>query len=297
MAGKCPVPGFYDFKEVVRGYVLERLETITIELDCPPRIKISEHFIAFLIGHSVDETVAVDIAARQERLLIDEIDKQINRWVQQGVTPPFSRISDDNDALVTWQHKKFEEYTGEPPLDKNFFEIYSWLGRLKEKDFHLPCLCYLKSLGCNPIYFTDGKGDEGIDYIGMIASGPMRSTAIFVQAKSSPNSFGTSEVLQEYAKYSGLPRTEKYIQYLNALGVSKSNAGAAYVYIIVSNGDIKHGAVSFSYKVGALLRSRRQLALALASKYSYSQLLQLAEAVPVPDFPDLTRNLSSLLIV
>lgn len=295
MAGKFPVPGFHDFKGVMRGYVLERLETIIIESNCPSRIKISEHFIAFLVARDVEETVAIDIAASQVRLLTDEIDRQITRWAKQGVTPPFSRISDDDDALVTWKHKKFEEYAGGAPLDKNFFEIYSWLGGLKEKEFHLPCLCYLKSMGCDPIYFTDGNRDEGIDYIGLIASGPMHSTAIFVQSKSSPSSFGSNEVLQEHAKYSGLPRTEKYMQYLNALGVSKSCTGAAYVYLIISNGDVKHGAVSFSYKVGALLRSRRQLALALASQYSYSQLLHLAETVSVPNFPDLSRNLASLL--
>lgn len=297
MAAKCPVPGFDDFKGVVRGYVIQRLETVTIELNCPPRIKISEHFIAFLIANKVEETVAVDIAANQERLLVDEIQRQIDRWRQQGVTPPFSRISDDDDALVTWQHKNFEAYTGAPPLDRNFFSIYSWLGGLKEKDFHLPCLCYLKALGCDPIYFTDGKGDEGIDYIGLIKSGPMQSTAIFVQAKSSLGSFGTGEVLQEYAKYSGLPRTEKYCQYLNALGIPQSNSGAAYIYIIVSNGDIRHGAVNFSYKVGALLRSRRQLALTLASHYSHDQLLFLSREVKLPNFPDLNRNLASLLVL
>lgn len=296
MATRKTVAGFADIKSAIRFYVVERLEFVTVGAGCPPLINVSDHFVAFLIERSIDETEAVDIATDQALLLMDEIERQIQRWKYQGVAPPFDRIPDQDGTLVTWRHARYEAHTGTTAPKRNIFDIYAWLGTLHEKEFHLPCLCYLRILGCDPIYLTDGGRDEGIDYIGLIKTGPLRSTAIFIQAKSSVTAFGAAEVLQEYAKYAGLPRTEKYMQYLNALGVPKSTSGAAYVYAIISNGDIRHGASTSAPKVGALLRSRRQVAEALAEQYSLADLISLSENIKIPSHPDLTSNLAPLLM-
>lgn len=295
MAARKTVAGFADIKSAIRGYVIERLEWVTVGAACPPLINVSDHFVTFLIERSVEETEAVDIASNQALLLMDEVERQIQRWKYQGVAPPFDRIPDQDGTLVTWRHARYEIHTGTSAPDQNVFDIYAWLGTLQEREFHLPCLCYLRILGCDPIYLTDGGRDEGIDYIGLIKTGPLRSTAVFVQAKSSLAAFGTAEVLQEYAKYAGLPRTEKYMQYLNALGIPKSTSGAAYVYVIISNGDIKYGASTSAPKVGALLRSRRQVADVLAEQYSLADLMSLSARIKIPSHPDLTNNLAPLL--
>lgn len=295
MATRKTVAGFADIKSAIRFYVVERLEFVTVGTGCPTLINVNDHFVAFLVERRVDETEAVDIASDQALLLMDEVERQIQRWKYQGVAPPFDRIPDQVGTLVTWRHARYEAHTGTSAPEQNVFYIYAWLGTLHEKEFHLPCLCYLRVLGCDPIYLTDGGRDEGIDYIGLIKNGPLRSTAIFVQAKSSTTAFGASDVLQEYAKYAGLPRTEKYMQYLNALGIHKSTSGAAYVYAIISNGDIKYGAGTSAPKVGALLRSRRQVAETLAEWYSLDDLIALSNSVKIPTHPDLTNNLAPLL--
>lgn len=297
MGNKDAIPGFTDLKAGFRHYVSISLELTIMAPSCPPRIKLSSHFVEFLVGLKVDRAQAIDTATYQKRLLLDEVDRHIGRWRAQGVTPPFDRSTDDeeDDSLITWAHSGYERHTGEAPLGPEFFKIYHWLGSLKEKEFHLPCLCYLSVLKCDPIFLTDGARDEGIDYIGLISSGPMRSTAVFVQAKSGVGAFGSADVQQESAKYQGMVRTDMYMHYLNALGVPSSTAGAAFVYAIISNGDIKHGAASSSYRVGALLRSRRQLALTLSTEYTFDDLVRLATSVTLPAHPDLSRNLASLL--
>lgn len=294
MANSARYGRFNAIGEAIQSFILVRLEGDCTRVTGPTLFNVTRTFADFLAENDVSEMTANELASAQNELLWSKIRKQINRWLGQGVTPPFAETSEIEDALVTWRHDRYEEHTGFPAQKRNFFDIYSWLGGLRQKIFLLPCLCYLHVLGCDPIFLTDGRGDEGIDCIGVVASGLIRSTVVFVQAKSSDESSSGNEVRMEYAKYVGLPRTERYMKYLTALGVFNSTTGAAYLYMFISNSDIKHDASQVAPKLGVLLRSRRQVAAALSAKYSCEELKAMEATIQLPDLPDLSRNLAPL---
>lgn len=295
MAPKSSYGSFRDVGEAIRSFIFDRLEGSTIKPNGPKLFNVTQSFSAFLADNEVGEIAANEIAAEQNGLLWIHIRRRIERWHGQGVTPPFAETAEIEDVLVTWRHDNYERHTGALAPKHELFEIYSWLGGLQEKDFHLPCLCYLRVLGCDPIFLTDGGFDEGIDCIGVVSKGPIRSTVVFVQAKSSLKWCSGDEVRLECTKYLGLPRTEKYMKYLNALGVVNSSTGAGYLYTIILNSDITFSASAAANKLGALLRSRWQLANTLAAHYSLKDLLALREAVQLPNGPDLSQNLAPLL--
>ena len=115
---------------------------------------------------------------------------------------------------------------------------------------------------------------------------------IFVQARSSTDHFQGDPLLQEFGKYSALPRTHKYMKYLDALGLNKRIDGAGFLYAVLMNSDFQLSAQQNAAKFGLLLRSRRQLAHFIANAFSINQLLQLQSVMTLPEKGDLTTNLA-----
>lgn len=263
--------------------------------DCPRTINIDTAFSAFLGEHGVEPLMAQDVAVEQRLLVKRKVSEQIGRWRGQGVQSPFDFIFESDEVVVTWRHPRFGELTGATAADENFVRVHEWIGQQGQRDFLLPCVAYLKLLGCDPIFVTDGARDEGIDCIGLVATGGFRSVAIFVQARSRTDLFAGDPLLQEYAKYAGLPRTAKYMQYLEALGLSRLNDGCAFVYAVLINSDFKYAAQQNAARLGVLLRSRRQMAQCLSSNASVIKLEQWKAQIAIPERGDLSTNISPLL--
>jgi hypothetical protein len=284
-----------DASGAVRAFILERLEPAVIRTQAARVINIELEFTEFLAERGVDRLVATETSVDQRLLVRRKVQEQIERWTSQGVSAPAGFSMDNEGLLVTWRHGSYEQLTGLEPPPAGMFEIQEWLAGQTNRSFLLPCACYLASIGCDPIYVTDGSRDEGIDCIGMLRSGPLRSTALFVQAKSQSVLKG-SELLQEFGKFSALPRTAKYLQYLEALGVPRSTDGTAFVYLLIVNGDFHYSAVQQARNAGALIRSRRQLAQQLSRHYDASRLEELKSGVELPSGADLVNNLGPILI-
>jgi hypothetical protein len=144
---------------------------------------------------------------------------------------------------------------------------------------------------------TDGPRDEGIDCIGLVDQGGLRSTAIFIQAQSRGDLLGGDMLLQEYSKYAALPRTDKYMHYLNALGVPRRLDGAGFLYAVLANSDFKFAAQQYAARLGVLLRSRRQVAQILSSRTALATLERLEANVRIPETGDLTTNFAPQLVL
>lgn len=286
---------FVNVKAAAISFIFDHLEHDSVRVECPRLYKIELEFSLFLQRRSVPELVANDVANKQLDLIWERLRTQIDRWHIQGVIPPYIEDPEAEDTLVTWRHARYQDISGTQPLKINFFEIYNWLATQRDNDFILPCACYLRAVGCDPIFVTDGAGDEGIDCIGIIAFGPLRGTSLLVQAKSSPSPLSADELLQEFGKSIAMRRTRRYREYLDALAVDKSRTGSADLYVLISNGDLKHGGAEAAHKIGALIRSRRQIAHALSERYTLKDLCRFRANPAFPKTSDLTLNVAPML--
>lgn len=286
-----------DARKAVQSFVVDYLEAGVLRGNAPRTIHIDVAFAEFLTKNGVEELIAAEVAADQRVLVRRRLEEQIERWRAQGVTCPLNRTVESEDIVVSWSHDRFTELTGFDPPDGRFVSVHEWVRAQSGREFLLPCLCFLKIVGCDPIFITDGSFDEGIDCIGKVASGSLRSTAIFIQARSRSDLISSEVVMQEYAKYAALPRTVKYRQYLEALAIPTSSDGAAFLYAIMTNSDFKQGAQEIAWKLGVLLRSRRQLAQVLASRTDVDGLETLKTVLTFPKAGDLMMNFASHLAI
>jgi hypothetical protein len=283
-----------DARRAVRSYIHEFLATSVTSVDAEPVMQLEVHFARFLQQRGIEPNLASELSAEQYSLVERKVEAHVARWSDHGLTPPFGFHVESDKTIVTWKHHRFEELTGHTPPPPAHFQVEGWISGKLNRDFLLPCACYLRSLDCDPIYITDGTKDEGIDLIGLIRSGPLRSTVLYVQAKSQFRISG-DELLREFGKFNSLPQTDKHMMYLSALGLSRLKDGASFTYLCLVNGDFEFAAETYARQSGALLRSRRQVADQLARSYEPARLEQLSQQVSIPAGADLTRNLAPLL--
>ena len=283
-------------KDAVKEFVQDKLIGAALALDPPATLNIPQQFTNFLVAAKFNRRVAEEEAEKQSTLVRRWLDDARKQWFGIGLPAPVAYA--DNDAVVlTWKHAGYRKITGHEPLSSEFVETHEWLTNLKQREFLLPCVAFLKIIRCDPIFITDGPRDEGIDCIGKIADGPLRSVLIFVQSKTSERRQKLSkEVLyQEYGKYATLPMTDKYQEYLRALDAQGSRDGSARVYFVMSNGEFKDQTQVAARQLGILLRSVRQLAYFLSIHATSRQLKTLQSKITIPPGPDLRTNFASAL--
>ena len=283
-----------DAKRAVRTYVQESLSIAVTAVDGDRVLNLEVGFSRFLQERGIGENVASELAAEQYELVRRKVERHFGVWGDHGLAPPAGFHVEQERTLVTWRHDRFEELTGLAPPRPELFATQQWVAKLLNRQFLLPCACYLRSLGCDPIYITDGTRDEGIDLVGLVRTGPFRSSILYVQAKSQGRISG-DELLKEFGKFRALPQTVRHRQYLDALGASRLKDGASFVYLCLVNGEFDFAAEEQGRNLGALLRSRRQIADQLSKTYTAARLEEIEAAVTIPDGPDLQRNLAPAL--
>lgn len=282
--------------KAVTKFVRDELINAALDADPPKTLNVPQEFASFLVAGRVNKLVADEVAEKQRGLIRFRLDEALNQWAGLGLPAPVG-YAENEEIILTWKHDRYADITGQEPLSPQFVETYNWLNGLGARDFLFPCATFLKIIGCDPIFITDGPRDEGIDCIGKIANGPMRSVLFFVQCKTRQRGtkkvFGKELLYQEYGKYATLPKTQKYRDYLRALDHDDCRDGAASVYVVVTNGEFDRNAQEVARKLGILLRSARQIAYFLAL-YSNPEILRSIHAnITIPNGPDLNKNLSS----
>lgn len=280
-------------KNVINTFVHERVVSLVLSQNPPLTLNLVQQFSAFLHEDlNFDHLSAEEEAAKQADIIRRRLDQILQEWQLLGIPRPLGYAEND-EIILTWRHSRFEVITGYRPISQDFVQIYRWISTLSPRQFLFVAVVFLKLLNCDPIFVTDGPHDEGIDCIGRISQGPLRSVIVLIQAKTKENvsrQFDPDTLYQEYGKYSMLQYTDKYREYLNALGCDQLRDGSGFIYMILSNLEFKPETQEIAKKLGVLLRSRRQLAFFLSRCFGVQELKDLQRSNRIPDRPDLATN-------
>ena len=278
-------------KSAVREFVYDRFMPTVLSLNCPPVLNVESEFAEYLRAVGLAELAASEMAEKWRANLVELLSSELKTWEDRGLVRPASFMdSESSQIVVTWRHLSYKELTGRESLDEAYFQVLDWVRGLDAQSFLIPSLVLLSELGADRAYVTEGAGDAGIDLIGVIDSGPLRSTGLLIQAKTSNRRINRDKVLLEYAKYMSLPRSAKFREYLQALGLGSSRDGSSLVYIIAANNQFEKPAQKIAAELGILLRSDVQLARYVRLKY---ESLERVEEVHSRAKGRLSRDLST----
>ena len=254
-------------KEAVRRFVHEHFMPGVMSLAMRSAINLQREFSAYLRRIGVAPLVSEEMAESWINNLIDSLERELSTWDSRGIPRPASFDGESEGLVLTWQHPNYVARTGRQCLDADYFHILKWLRDLGPRDFLAANVVLLAELGATRVHITEGAGDEGIDLIGVIQTGPFRSTGLLVQAKTSNSRISRDTVLFEYAKYASLPRSKKFHEYLSAIDIGSSVDGSSLIYIISANNCFDTRAQRLAVNLGILLRSDIQLANSLKNRY------------------------------
>ena len=259
------------------------------------RYEFSQHFerqgLAALVANELANDQFVQLCGTLERHLQD--------WDLQGVPRPLAQTDQDH-IFVAWPHEEFCRHSGlSERINTNFCDIFEYTRSLTGNQFLVICALWLKCGGFNSIFICDSVGDEGVDVLGLLDGGELRSLVASVQAKTSSDPIGRGLVLAEYGKYMMLPHTEKYVEYRRALGVDSRVEGVSWSFMVLGNNSFNSGARRVSNRLGILLRSIHQISYSLANNYTKADIKGEVDRLCGPRGdelkPDLTTNFLSKL--
>jgi len=281
-------------QDAVRRFLYEQLFPDVLNPRCGTLVNIERSFRDFLLRNGAPATLADEYAIRWKTNLVSRVDSELKDWEHLGLPRPIE-VSDVSDTYVTWRHPKFHDLTGRRPLPGEFAGINEWIRKSSGREFLFVAACFLRIVGANPIFVTDTSGDRGVDLVGRIQDGPLRSIALFVQAKTSNNRIPGDRVLLEYAKFMASARSERYNQYREALRCNVSPDGVGVAYVFIANNEFKDSARKAAAELGVILRSRRQIAFWLAKRTSLEQLKLARDLIGGELKADLTNNIAPKL--
>lgn len=237
---------------------------------------------------------ATEIAEDWLEKLQQELEKQLIEWDLLGIPRPLVEASSPF-TFLTFRHRNYESVLGMQGIPTQFPEVYNFVSSLSPREFLLVPACLLQLAGCNPIFISDGSGDGGVDCIGQVIAGSIRSLCLFAQARTSLNDISKESVQLEYAKFQDLQETGKFAEYLAALGKGNSADGRAICYLMFANAEFKEPAREYARRKGLLLRSCKQAAFWLSQNYSLDSLLEIQKNLGVNLVRDLNKNLAPLI--
>jgi hypothetical protein len=237
---------------------------------------------------------ATELAEDWLQRLEQELEQKLREWDLLGIPRPLVQASSAS-TFLTFLHRNYQSVVGMQGISTEFPQVYDFVASLTPREFLLVPACLLQLADCNPIIITDGSGDGGVDCMGQVTAGSIRSLCIFVQARTSSTDITKEAVQLEYAKFRDLQRTGQFTEYLAALGKGNSADGRAACYAMMGSAEFKEPAREYARREGILLRSRRQIAFWLSQSFTLDSLLQLREELGATLGRDLSRNLAPLI--
>ena len=237
---------------------------------------------------------STELAEDWVKLLLQELEKELREWDLLGLPRPLVESSSPS-TFLTFKHRNYESVLGMQGFCQDFPGVYEFVASLTPQEFLLVPACVLQLAGCDPIIITDGSGDGGVDCIGLVPSGSIRSLCVFVQARTSLQEITKEAIQLEVAKFQDMKRTGLFAEYLGALGKGNSADGLAVCYAVVASAEFKDSAREYARREGILLRSPRQAAFWLSHSFSLDNLLELREKLSPILVRDLSRNLAPVI--
>lgn len=227
--------------------------------------------------------------------LQEEIHVNINDWYSIGLPSPVIIDQSVNNLLITYNHQNYLAFVDGCGLKPEYGNFLTLIRNSSSKEFLIISACLLYIIGCDPIFITDKPGDEGVDCLGQINTGPIRSLCIFVQSKTSTSTISRDQVRGDYKKFCDLKNKALMINYLAALGKNPSSDGLSYCYLFITNNEFQKSAREYSNQDRILIRSCRQIAYFLSNCFDYSNLEKLINDCASTIKCDLNFNLKPVI--
>ena len=249
----------------VHGALLPKV----VSPDAPRVLNILDEYRDYIKEKGLDEIEASEQATQQIGGVRRVLSNYLQDWDAQGLPIPMVEDIEQEHVFVAWPHIDFLRLSGlDATIDRNFCATYRYLRTIDGRQFLVVCAIFLKCLGFDTAFICDGPGDEGVDLLGRVENGGLRSLCVVVQAKTSQGRLGRGTVVSEYSKYLALPHAAKNRIYRDLLKIGASREGVALVYMLVSNSEFDYAAQDAARKLGFLVRSNAQVAFAIAQRYS-----------------------------
>lgn len=196
-----------------------------------------------------------------------EVEAALEAWSAIGVPPPAVYIG--GTRCVTLRHPRYPTLAPKGGLPPDY---PSWLALVEQADprqFTLAVCAWLVAAGCSEIYVIDGANDIGVDCLGVIPEGPLRSVCILCQAKTANAAISVATIRGDYQKYSeGFWDSAVANRFIQATSLQDSSEGFAAPYVFFSNNEYGQPCGEYARRHRILLRNRRQLAYSLACAFS-----------------------------
>lgn len=282
--------------EAQRSFLFERLVPRVLSPAAPKAVNLKDEFRNHFRENGLGPIRSEELSNDQFGQLCDFVERHLTDWDAQGIPRPLAQ-GDQDHIYVAWPHDQFARYSGlSERIDQNFCEVFEYIQSLDGKEFLVICALWLKCIGFNKVFVCDGRGDEGVDMLGLLEQGGLRSLVAVVQAKTSNSPIGRGLLLSEYGKYQMLSHTTKYIEYRRALDLDNRIEGVSWSYMLLSNQTFDFSARRDSSRLGILLRSIHQLTYFLAQDYTKEQIKAEVDRLSPPR-ADLTANFCSKLSI
>jgi hypothetical protein len=204
-----------------------------------------------------------------------------------GVPRPMVPSENARSVMLTYRHKNYPAHLDGAGVNEVYFKMLATIEDCAPRELLIISSCVLYSAGCDPILITEG-GDGGVDCVGLIPGGPLRSVCLFIQAKTCNASVSKGVVQAEYVKFCDMQEQPQHHlnRYLAALGRPTSRDGQSLCYAIFASNEFQEPAIQYAATKHFIVRSKRQLAYLLSRSFSESDYLKVKAALDPP-----TRNL------
>ena len=256
-------------------------------------INIEDEYYLYLVQRGISDSVASEAAEAQLYSLTAALEDYLLDWDHQGLPRPLT-ATDQQDVFLPWSHTEFSRYSGlNEGINKNYCDILQYIRGLDDREFPVVCAIWLRCLGCGTILYCDGRGDCGVDVLGRITTGGLRSLAVAVQSKTTGGTVGRRIVLAESSNYQLLLNSPqaRFHQYRKALQLDISRDGAPWIYVIMTNSEFQDGARQAARDARIMVRGVKQVALIISGAYSKKRIEQLVTTITPELTPDLDLNL------
>lgn len=203
-----------------------------------------------------------------------EVESVLNAWSAIGVPPPAVCIG--GVRCVTLRHPRYPALAPQGGLPPDYPLWLALVEQADPKQFTLAVCAWLAVVGCSEIYVIDGANDLGVDCVGLIREGPLRSVCILCQAKTASAAISVATVRGDYQKYlEGFWSSTVASRLTQAMSLRDSREGFVAPFVFHSNNEYGSPCGEYARRHRVLLRNRRQLAYSLARAFSLTALEDL----------------------
>jgi hypothetical protein len=241
----------------------------------------------------VSELQASELTEIWLERFLQQIDSILYEWDAVGIPRPIITGGAPH-VLLTYRSEQYAKHNAEK-LPSDFGNMINEISTMTPNEFLWIPVCLLHIAGCDPIYITDAKDDGGVDCIGIMPTGTLRSLCVFLQAKTSTTKVSKQTLQLEHRKFEDLKGSGLLTTYTAALSRGNTKDGLSICYGLVTNNEFEKSAIKYAAERHILLRSSRQIAYWLSKHYGLDKIRNLIRSTDGKLQKSLQRNFANVL--